>query len=96
LTPDATGLFNISVNGVPSLSYIDTNGATFSGPDNIIYFFMDDFATLATHPDTPEAGSGFIDSIEVDVPSPVPLPSTWVLFGTGLLGLSLMRWRKAA
>jgi hypothetical protein len=41
---------------------MDTDGATrFSGPDNIIYFFNDDFQTLLNFP--PEAGSGFVDFI---------------------------------
>jgi len=41
------------------------NGATtFSGPNNIINFFMDDLLSFA-----PEAGAGFIDRIQMTVPS---------------------------
>ena len=39
------------------------NGATtFSGPNNIINFFMDDLLSFA-----PEAGAGFIDRIQMTV-----------------------------
>jgi hypothetical protein len=78
---------NLFVNGHLAFSVMDTNGATtFSGPDNIIYFFMDDFVSLAPHPDSPEAGTGFIDRIQVTTPAaPVPGP----IVGAGLPGLIL-------
>jgi hypothetical protein len=42
-------------NGRLNLSFLDSTGlATFSGPDNIMYFFIDDFQTLQHFP--PEAG----------------------------------------
>jgi hypothetical protein len=45
---------------------MDLDGATtFSGPNNIIWFFVDDLQSLYFYPTTPEAGSGFIDSITV-------------------------------
>ena len=64
----------------------------FSGPGNIIYFFMDDFQTLLNYP--PEAGSGFVDRIRIDLPAAVvPGP----IAGTGppgliLTGLGLPGW----
>ena len=63
-------------------SVVDTDGATrFSGPDNIIYFFMDD---LLSNPS--EAGSGFVDFIQVTTPAAsVPGP----VAGAGLPGLIL-------
>jgi len=59
---------------------MDTNGATtFSGPGNIINFFMDDLVSFA-----PEAGTGFIDRIQVTTPAAaVPGP----IAGAGLPGL---------
>ena len=55
VTRNASGLFSAFVNGNRAFSVMDTNGGTkFSGPDNIIYFFMDDFQTLMNFP--PEAG----------------------------------------
>jgi len=63
---------------------MDTGGATgFSGPDNIIYLFMDDFQTLLNHP--PGAGSGFVDRVQVTYPAAVP----GLIVGAGLPGLLL-------
>jgi hypothetical protein len=59
VTRSASGFFSASVIGQGGFSVMDTNGATrFSGPDNIIYFFMDDLVSFA-----PEAGSDFVDRI---------------------------------
>jgi hypothetical protein len=81
------GVFSASVNGVLAFSFSDSTGlATFSGPNNIIYFFIDDFQSLQTHPNNLEAGSGFVDFIQVTVPaSAVPAP----IAGAGLPGLIL-------
>jgi hypothetical protein len=94
VTRNASGLFSAFVNGHFAFSVMDMNGATtFSGPDNIIYFFMDDFLSFA-----PEAGSGFIDRIQVitfptaAVPAPIAgagLPGV-ILASGGLLGW----WRR--
>src|SRR5262249_30486710 len=63
LTRNASGLFSAFVNGNFAFSVMDTDGATtFSGPGNIMYFFMDDLQTLMNFP--PEAGSGFVDFIQ--------------------------------
>jgi len=69
------------------------NGATtFSGPNNIINFFMDDLLSFA-----PEAGAGFIDRIQMTVPSaavPGPIAGAGfprlILASIGLLGW----WRR--
>jgi hypothetical protein len=89
VTRDATGQFSAYVNGDLAFSIPDLNSITrFSGPNNIIYFFIDDFQSLATHPTQLEAGSGFIDSITVQVfPSAVPEPSTWAMMLIGFVGL---------
>jgi PEP-CTERM motif len=98
LTRDATGLFSAYADGTLAFSVMDLTGATsFSGPNNIIWFFVDDLQSLYFYPNTPEAGSGFIDSITVtsDVAAvPVPEPTTLALLGSGLLGLIMMRRRK--
>jgi hypothetical protein len=66
VTRDATGLFSAYVDGTLAFSVMDLDGATaFSGPNNIIWFFVDDLQSLYFYPTTPEAGSGFIDSITV-------------------------------
>jgi hypothetical protein len=87
VTRNASGLFSAFVNGHFAFSVMDTNGATtFSGPDNIIYFFMDDFVSLTNFPNSPEAGTGFIDRIQVTTPAAaVPGP----IVGAGLPGLIL-------
>jgi hypothetical protein len=98
VTRDASGLFSAFVNGHFAFSVMDTNGATtFSGPDNIIYFFMDDFVSLTNFPDRPEAGTGLVDFIQVTTPAAaVPGP----IAGAGLPGLIagcaglLGRWRR--
>jgi len=91
VTRTAGGLFSAFVNQQLAFSVMDTNGATtFSGPDNIMYFFMDDLS------DPSEAGSGFIDRIQVTIPT-ATVPGSIV--GTGLPGLmlasaSLLWWRR--
>jgi MYXO-CTERM domain-containing protein len=68
---------------------LDSTGlATFSGPDNVIYFFVDDFESLHNYPTLLEAGSGFVDRIRVTTPretATVPGP----VAGAGLPGLML-------
>jgi hypothetical protein len=82
VTRNASGLFSTFVNGHLAFSVMDTNGATtFSGPGNIINFFMDDLVSFA-----PEAGTGFIDRIQVTVP-PAAVPGP--VAGAGLPGLIL-------
>ena len=96
LTRSATGLFSAYVNGVLAFSFLDSTGlTTFSGPNNIIYFFIDDFQTLLNFP--PEAGSGFVDFIQVTTPAaavPGPIAGAGlpglILAGGGLLGW----WRR--
>jgi len=88
VTRDASGLFSAYVNGNLAFSVMDMNGATrFSGPDNIIYFFMDDFVSLTNYPDLPEAGTGFVDRIQVTTFPAVQVPGPVV--GAGLPGLIL-------
>jgi hypothetical protein len=79
---NASGLFSAFVNQQLAFSVMDTNGATtFSGPDKIMYFFMDD---LLSNPS--ETGTGFIDRIQVTTPAAtVPGP----VAGAGLPGLML-------
>src|SRR5262245_49883542 len=86
-TRSATGLFIASVKLRLALSFLDSTGlATFSGPDNVIYFFMDDFESLHNFPTLPEAGTGFVDFIQVTTPAAaVPGP----VAGAGLPGLIL-------
>src|SRR5262245_61368369 len=81
------GVFSASINGILAFSFSDPTGlATLSGPDNIIYFFMDDFQSLQNFPNNPEAGSGFVDFIQVTTPAAtVPGP----IAGAGLPGLIL-------
>jgi hypothetical protein len=55
---------------------MDMNGATrFSGPDNIVYFFIDDLQSLMNFPTTPEAGAGFVDFMQVTTPAAPPIPA---------------------
>src|SRR5262249_26536468 len=81
------GIFSASVNGVLAFMFSAPTGlAMFSGPDNIIYFFMDDFQSLQNFPNNPEAGTGFVDFIQVTTPAAsVPAP----IAGAGLPGLIL-------
>ena len=61
MTRDASGLFSAYVNGNLAFSVMDTDGSTrFSGPGNIMYFFMDDFVSLTNYPNLPEAGTGLV------------------------------------
>jgi hypothetical protein len=87
VTRNASGLLSAYVNGNLAFSVMDMDGATgFSGPDNIMYFFIDDFQSLMNFPTTPEAGAGFVDFIQVITPAAgVPGP----VAGAGLPGLIL-------
>jgi hypothetical protein len=67
LQRDESGFFSVYVNGTFAYSFLDsTAAAVFSGPDNIMYFFMDDFRSLTNFPNSPEAGTGFIDYIRIE------------------------------
>jgi hypothetical protein len=87
LTRSAAGLLSAYVNDTLAFTFSDPTGlATFSGPDNVVWFFMDDFESLATG--FPEAGSGFVDRIRITTPrdiTTVPGP----IVGAGLPGLIL-------
>jgi hypothetical protein len=87
LTRSATGLFTAYVNDTLAFSFLDSTGlATFSGPGNVIYFFMDDFESLHNYPTLLEAGSGFVDRIRIITPrDTVSVPSP--IAGAGLPGL---------
>lgn len=94
MSRSSSGLFSLSVNGNLAFSFLDTTGlATFTGPNNIIWFFMDDFESLANFPNTPEAGTGFVDSIRIET-SPVPLPPSIIAQAIGLGLLGLLAWRR--
>jgi hypothetical protein len=84
------------VNGALTLSFLDsTLLTTFSGPNGVIYLFMDDLQSIANNPNAPEAGSGLISFIEVTSDlTPTPLPAALPLFATGLGALGLLSWRK--
>ena len=83
VTRNASGLFSAFVNGHFAFSVMDMNGGTrFSGPGNIINFFMDDTLSFA-----PEAGTGFVDRIQVTTFPAVSVPGP--IAGAGLPGLIL-------
>ena len=88
VTRNASGVFSAFVDGHFAFSVLDTTGATtFSGPIN---FFMDDLLSFA-----PEAGSGFVDRIQVTTFPSVSVPGP--IAGAGLPGLilagvSLLGW----
>jgi hypothetical protein len=88
VTRDSSGLFTAYVNGAFLFSAMDNTGSTkFSGPDNIIHFFIDDLESLFYYPDSPEAGTGYIDSISVTVNQTLAVPGPIV--GAGLPGIVL-------
>jgi hypothetical protein len=79
----SSGVFSAFVIGHGGFSVMDTNGSTtFSGPNNIINFFMDDLVSFA-----PEAGTGFIDRIQVTTFPAAAVPGP--IAGAGLPGLIL-------
>lgn len=95
LTRSSTGQFSAHINGGLAFSFLDTTLATtLSGPNSVLFFFMDDFQSQANYPNLPEVGTGFIDSITITTPSPVPIGSSLVsqLIGLALLGLT--GWRR--
>ena len=66
--------------------------ATFSGPNNIINFFMDDALTSLNFP--PEAGSDFIDRIQVTTFPAVGVPGPIVCTGLAVAFSAWWRRRK--
>lgn len=100
---DSTDQFIGYVNGVQQFAFFDTsNLGTFTGTNNIIQFFKDDFATGQS-----EASAGVVDLIRIyDAPLTsqqvanlgdvvqVPEPSTAFLFATGMSLLGFGRWMK--
>jgi len=87
------------LHGPPDFS-ANLSRPSLSGLNNRIWFFVDDFQSLYFYPDTPEAGSGFIDSITVSTDvAAVPLPPSIVSQIIGLGFFALLGWlkkRKAA
>lgn len=92
LTHDASGNFSAYLNGNLAFTFVDSGSATFTGPNNIIYFFMDDFQSLTNYPTLPEAGTGFIDSITVT--TSVPEPSIWAMMILGFAGVGFFAYRR--
>jgi hypothetical protein len=89
VTRSANGLFSASVVGHGGFSVMDTNGATtFSGPGNIINFFMDDLLSFS-----PEASTGFIDRIQVTTPAAaVPIPNVGAGWPGLVVAFGLLTW----
>jgi hypothetical protein len=84
--------------GLPDFS-ANLSRPSLPGLNNRIWLFVDDFQSLYFYPDTPEAGSGFIDSITVSTDAAVPLPPSIVSQTIGLGFFALLGWlkkRKAA
>jgi hypothetical protein len=97
LTRSSTGEFSAYLNGGLAYSFSDTTSATtLSGPNSILFFFMDDFQSQANYPNSPEGGTGFIDSITVTTPSvsPVPMGPSLASQFIGLALLGLIGWRR--
>jgi hypothetical protein len=92
VTRSAAGLFSVSLNGNLAFSFLDpAEYTTFSGPNGIMYFFIDDLVSLVSHPTQLEAGTGFIDFIKVE--TAVPEPSTWAMLLLGFAGIGFMAYR---
>lgn len=95
------------VNGVLQFTFTDSgDGAAFDAVDNLITFFMDDFATSLG-----EASGGIVDTIRIwdgalsasevadlgslSEPAPVPEPSSLLLLGGGMIvAAARLRRRK--
>ena len=81
------------VDGRPEVAVTDSSDVgVFSGTNNIMTFFEDDFATSGL-----EASPGTVQRIQIfDGPvNPVPEPSSFLLLGTGMLPLIGKSWKRA-
>jgi hypothetical protein len=80
--------------GLPDFS-ANLSRPSLPGLNNRIWFFVDDFQSLYFYPDTPEAGSGLIDSITVSTDvAAVPLPPSIVSQILASVFFPLLGWLK--
>jgi hypothetical protein len=93
------GLFNTSIVDAERFEVFDTNDTllgTIDLPDQVINFggFISDegISKAVITPIAPTNGSIFIDDLTV---SAIPLPASFLLFGSGLLGLVSIARKKA-
>lgn len=84
-----TGISALTVTGI---DIGDTGAGEFVDPTDPLAFitgFTFETAGVATLTMTP-----ITFDTDPPVSDPIPEPSTWVLLGTGLIGLGLREWRK--
>ena len=67
-----------------------TKAATFAAPSQVSYVFKDIFATADTETGT-VSNAGHLSSFTESFDTPVPEPITFMLIGSGLLALGLIR-----
>ena len=73
------------------LNFNDSTDITHFTPSSALHFFMDNSATA-----NGEAAAGFVDSITINtnLTSAVPEPSTWAMLLLGFAGIGFMGYRR--
>jgi hypothetical protein len=92
------GTFNVGTNPITGTGEVLEFGATPTPPKTTEGFFVfaDPYTFIQTHNINPETANGFSMAFHVDLPNPVPEPSTLALLSAGVLALTtrLHRQRK--
>jgi hypothetical protein len=88
--------FNVETNPVTGTGEVLEAGNTPGQPKTTegFFFFADPYTIVQIHNVNPETANGFAMAFHVDLPNPVPEPSTLTLLSAGAGLLCAGSWRR--